>query len=849
VLGGDGTLGMARMSQLHEAEQLSLAMRRAPARTLPAARVFLRAAVRGTEREAEVVIRRAIGWALRETGDHAGARQMLRRAAATADRLGIADRIAEVAVTAAGLDIELGRFRQARQRLDVAARVAPEHLDVQVQRALVEWFDGDLIAARRRLIALQPRLAEAADAARFEYWLNLGMVLSSLGELPDADEAFASALGWAATEDAFGLALLSHNWAFALLGAGRLAEAMDLFDEADRRAERAGIPRVEFLVGRARALVDLRLGTDAVEAADAALALADDDGAAFVRAEAHLLAARARHLTGDHDTARTHAATAAKILRRQRRPGQAAIADALAAATPGAARRAANRLAEIGLALDAAVAHLDAANRALAAGQRRQAIESFAAAAAGRDLGPALAQAAGWLAAARLAELSDDPAAAANAARRGLTVIDRYAASLASQELRARANAHGEELATVLVRLAVRAGDARAARTAIRWWRARSLAGRSTPDPEVRRLLADLRDLAAQRSAATDAADIARLDSEAAKVERRIRRRSTTLAAAADADSETIEREPLDADVIELAGCDGRLIAVLSDEIVDVASLDAVLEERTHLGAALRRLARRPTAAAADAARESTDALRSLVAHAFADGDRALVVIPPPGLWTMPWHALVERPLLVAPSVQFIGVRRATGTVAAVAGPDLAGVLNECAHVKRIWPGAVTLLPPDSTVDAASALMASVSVAHLACHGSFRADNPMFSTLALSDGALTGVDIEHLDAVPDLVVLSACRSALTDTQPADEAIGLLTALLGHGVHAVVASPWPLPDEAAVAMLVELHRHLAAGAPLSLALHRARQGCDTDDPTQLAVRLAVTAFGADVLIPR
>ena len=48
--------------------------------------------------------------------------------------------------------------------------------------------------------------------------------------------------------------------------------------------------------------------------------------------------------------------------------------------------------------------------------------------------------------------------------------------------------------------------------------------------------------------------------------------------------------------------------------------------------------------------------------------------------------------------------------------------------------------------------------AHLACHGSFRADNPLFSSLLLADGGLTVHDVESLGAGPRELVLSACDS-------------------------------------------------------------------------------------------
>ncbi|MDH3493950.1 MAG: CHAT domain-containing protein, partial [Acidobacteriota bacterium] len=55
---------------------------------------------------------------------------------------------------------------------------------------------------------------------------------------------------------------------------------------------------------------------------------------------------------------------------------------------------------------------------------------------------------------------------------------------------------------------------------------------------------------------------------------------------------------------------------------------------------------------------------------------------------------------------------------------------------------------------------ANAAMIHLACHGEFRADNPLFSNLRLSDGFLTVRDIAGQTLNADLVTLSACETGL-----------------------------------------------------------------------------------------
>ena len=52
-------------------------------------------------------------------------------------------------------------------------------------------------------------------------------------------------------------------------------------------------------------------------------------------------------------------------------------------------------------------------------------------------------------------------------------------------------------------------------------------------------------------------------------------------------------------------------------------------------------------------------------------------------------------------------------------------------------------------------------LAHIAAHGNFRADNPLFSSLMLDDGPLIVHDLERLNRAPYWLVLSCCDSGVT----------------------------------------------------------------------------------------
>ena len=123
-----------------------------------------------------------------------------------------------------------------------------------------------------------------------------------------------------------------------------------------------------------------------------------------------------------------------------------------------------------------------------------------------------------------------------------------------------------------------------------------------------------------------------------------------------------------------------------------------------------------------------------------------------------------------------------------------------------------------ATVDDAMGALDGAGLAHIAAHGHFRADSPLFSSLDLADGPLAVHDFERLDRAPHRVVLSACDSGVLAPVGAGELLGLVSALLAIGTAGVVASVAVVNDEATVDVMVDVHAALDDGADLATALH-------------------------------
>lgn len=123
-------------------------------------------------------------------------------------------------------------------------------------------------------------------------------------------------------------------------------------------------------------------------------------------------------------------------------------------------------------------------------------------------------------------------------------------------------------------------------------------------------------------------------------------------------------------------------------------------------------------------------------------------------------------------------------------------------------------------------------ILHFATHGYTDDRTPLDSALVLTmpespkpgeeNGLLQVWEIfegVRLDA--DLVVLSACESALGREQSGEGLIGLTRAFQFAGARSVVASLWAVADQVTAELMVRFHRHLAAGLDKDQALRRAQ----------------------------
>jgi CHAT domain len=230
-------------------------------------------------------------------------------------------------------------------------------------------------------------------------------------------------------------------------------------------------------------------------------------------------------------------------------------------------------------------------------------------------------------------------------------------------------------------------------------------------------------------------------------------------------------------------------------------------------------------------------------------GEGEVIIVPPGRLHSVPWAllpALRERVLSVAPSARVWlrarGTRPPEGSrVVLASGPDLGAGGRETAALAAVYREATMLTAGSATAARVLGAIDGAWLAHIAAHGTFRADSPLFSSLRMADGPLTVHDFTRLRRAPYQLILPCCDSGLLAPSGADELLGLASTLMPMGTAGIVASIVPVNDSATMPLMLELHSGLRSGGTLSESLRDARRQAGRD-PVQIATSLSFLALG-------
>lgn len=172
---------------------------------------------------------------------------------------------------------------------------------------------------------------------------------------------------------------------------------------------------------------------------------------------------------------------------------------------------------------------------------------------------------------------------------------------------------------------------------------------------------------------------------------------------------------------------------------------------------------------------------------------------------------------------------------------DLAS-LDRLPATRREAAAITALVPPSESLVASGfgahrgrvvgGELAGYRYLHFATHGLLNAHHPELSGLVLSrldgggrprGGFLSTADVYSLELGAELVVLSGCQTALGREIRGEGLVGLTRAFMAAGVPRVVASLWPVRDDATAELMTRFYRAmLDDGQPPAAALATAQR---------------------------
>jgi len=232
---------------------------------------------------------------------------------------------------------------------------------------------------------------------------------------------------------------------------------------------------------------------------------------------------------------------------------------------------------------------------------------------------------------------------------------------------------------------------------------------------------------------------------------------------------------------------------------------------------------------------------RALLAPLAAEisGYRKLIIVPHDVLHYLPFHALYDgqRYLIETHQVQYVPAAtilafchrnreagHASGEAALVMGYSDGGrlpyVLSEVEAVAACVPEARLFTEDEARLSCLREQARECGLFHLAAHGVFRGDNPLFSFLQLADEPLRLLDVYGLNLKADLVTLSGCETGVSQLKGGD-LIGLCRGFFYAGASSLVVSLWRVDDAATAELMVAFYRGLEAGKTVASTLRGAQ----------------------------
>jgi len=150
---------------------------------------------------------------------------------------------------------------------------------------------------------------------------------------------------------------------------------------------------------------------------------------------------------------------------------------------------------------------------------------------------------------------------------------------------------------------------------------------------------------------------------------------------------------------------------------------------------------------------------------------------------------------------------------------DLPAAEKEARAVADVL-GVKPLIGPEATTETVLRAIYDAPIIHLAAHAWFDEVDPLESRILVADGTISARDLVGSYCKAELVVLSSCEGGVASRVIGGEVSGLGHALLRVGARAVLASLWPVDDDATAFLMGAFYRARLPGVSDVAALAQA-----------------------------
>jgi CHAT domain-containing protein/tetratricopeptide (TPR) repeat protein len=334
-------------------------------------------------------------------------------------------------------------------------------------------------------------------------------------------------------------------------------------------------------------------------------------------------------------------------------------------------------------------------------------------------------------------------------------------------------------------------------------------------------------------------------------------RETTALAAPADFSLEKLQASlPQDATLVEYFSAGDRIVAaVITRKEIQILPV-TVLSRVTHFLQLLRFQLSKFRMGSEYVRRFESALLRAIQSHLealygeliaplrpFFEGNH-LIFVPHGPLHFLPFHALQKGEeylsdaftVSYAPSATIFSLcqeKPASGNpsslVFGIADDRAPQILQEAQSVAALLPQSSLHLGEQATSSLLRDKGPESGVLHIATHGVYRQDNPMFSGIRLGDGYLNLYDLYQMRLNPKLVTLSGCATGMNFVAAGDELLGLQRGLFCAGATTLLLSLWDVHDQSTSELMQHFYRDYLRTGNMAGALQHAMQELRQQNP--------------------